>query len=112
VQHEAHDELVGQLAEQLLQELPQPRPQVERQFRLQGSKQLSERRPRRNDSSKQGRGQQRPTEGGGIAVQQLGAAQVGAAHVGAQEVQDGAGVAHELQPPRANRLWPTGLMTE
>lgn len=109
MQHDWQHEDVGQLAVQLLQDVPQPILHDEPQLMRQGSKQLSERKPRRNDSRRQGRGQQLPTEGGGIAVQHEGAA-----HVGAQVVQAGAGVPHEAQPPllRANTLKPAGLITE
>jgi len=126
VQHELQEDVVGQLAVQLLQDDPHPPPQDDPQPIRHGSRQLSERSPRRTDSSRHGRGQQLPTDGGGIGVQhdgaaQLGAAQLGAAHVGAHVVhlgahvvQVGTGVPHELQPPplRANRLKPTGLITE
>jgi hypothetical protein len=126
VQQDLQFDTVGQLAVQLLQLVLQPTLQLDPQPIRQGSKQLSERIPRRKQSSKHGRGQQLPCDGAGIAVQhdgaaqvgaaQLGAAQVGAAHDGAHDVQVGAGVTHEVQPPppllRAKMLKPAGLMTE
>jgi hypothetical protein len=114
VQQEWQDDVVEQLAVQLLQGVLQPTLQDEPQLNRQGSRQLSERTPRRKDSSKQGRGQHLPYDGAGIGVQQDGAAQVGAAQVGAQVVHVGAGATHELQPPplRAKMLKPTGLITE
>jgi hypothetical protein len=78
VHPDRQDETVEQLAVQLLQADPQREPQP----KLQGSRQFSDRKPRRIASSRQGRGQHRPADGGGIAVQHVGAA-----------------VAHELQPP-------------
>ena len=84
VQHDGQAEFVSQLAVQLLQQPPglQCVLQLVWQPRRQGSKQSSERSPRRTFSSKQGFGQQRPTGGGGNGVQQVGA-----------------GSAHEVQPP-------------
>jgi hypothetical protein len=102
VQQELQELLDGQLAVQLLHDDAQPMLQDEPQLKPQGSRQLNERSPRRSDSSKQGRGQQRPMEGGGIGVQQ----------VGAHDVQVGAGAAQELQPPLLSIPNPTGLMTE
>ncbi|QDU30949.1 hypothetical protein ETAA8_61020 [Anatilimnocola aggregata] len=87
VQHEVHDDAVGQLAVQLLHDEPQAA--LERQPRLHGIKQSSERSPRRSFSSKHGRGQQLPIGGAGIGVLQPGA----------QVVHDGAGDEHVLQPP-------------
>ncbi|WP_425617782.1 hypothetical protein NA78x_001471 [Anatilimnocola sp. NA78] len=73
-QHEVQEERDSQVDVQLLQ----PLPHVLRQPKRQGSKQSSERRPRRSFSSKQGRGQQLPQgDGAGIGVlhdEQLGAA--------------------------------------
>lgn len=85
VQHEPQAGFVAQLAVQLLHDELQL---IELQPRLQGSKQSSDRRPRCRRSSKQGFGQQRPTDGGGTGVQQVGA------HV----VQVGAG-SWQPQPP-------------
>ncbi len=77
VQQEPHDGFVAQLAVQLLHDELQL---IELHPRLQGNKQSSERKPRCNRSSKHGLGQQRPTDGGGTGVQQVGAhvVQVGA----------------------------------
>lgn len=77
VQHEPQADPVSQLAEQL----PQPPPPqlewqlIEWQPRPQGSRQSSERKPRRRRSSKHGFGQQLPIDGGGTGVQQPGAAE-------------------------------------
>jgi len=82
---------------------PQELPQAGLQPKRQGSKQSSERRPRRSFSSKQGRGQQLQGPGDGIGVEQLGA----------HEVQVGAGAAQVLQPPWWEKIPnPTGLIME
>jgi hypothetical protein len=102
VQHEPHDDFasqpqVGAGVEQLGQLEWQL---IEWQPRLQGSRQSSDRRPRWSFSSRHGLGQQRPIEGGGTGVQQVGAAQVGTA---------------SWQPHPLlcwNRPKPTGLITE
>lgn len=82
MQHEGHELFTSQLATQLLQLGLQWVLQLVWQGNRHGSRQSSERSPRRTFSSRQGFGQQRPIEGGGIGVQQVGAAS-----------------AHEAQPP-------------
>lgn len=81
MQHDGQAEFTSQLAVQLVQVGLQCVLQLVWQPSRHGSKQSSERRPRRTFSSKQGFGQQLPTGGGGMGVQQVGA-----------------GSAHELQP--------------